>query len=65
MAFSLSWGTTQSELISGLSRWGTSNQSRTIRFNVQNSANCAGPKSNVQSGSAISSFTDWKDTRSI
>jgi hypothetical protein len=52
MAFSLSWGTTQSELISGLSRWGTSNQSRTIRFNVQNSSNCGGSTGFTQSGVA-------------
>jgi hypothetical protein len=52
MAFSLSWGTTQSGLISGPGGWVTSNQGRTIRFNIQNSSNCGGSTGFTQSGVA-------------
>jgi hypothetical protein len=57
MAFNLSWNTTQSGLVAGAGGWVISDQGRTIRFNVQNSANCGGSNSGTQSGVATATIS--------
>ncbi len=53
---SINWSTSQTGVSSPFG-WNLSNGGNTIRFDVQNSANCGGPNSNVQSGSATASLT--------
>jgi hypothetical protein len=54
---SLSWSTSQSNIISGIpGGWVIENDGRSIRFVIQNSANCGGPNNSVQSGTAVATI---------
>lgn len=54
---SILWNTTQSGLISGIEGgWQISNAGLRVRFDMQDSANCGGPNSSVQSGTATGSI---------
>jgi hypothetical protein len=54
---SVSWSTSQSNVISGIpGGWVIENDGRSIRFVIQNSANCGGPNGSVQSGFAVASI---------
>jgi hypothetical protein len=55
VSLAVSWATSQSGLVS-TGGWVVSNGGRTIRFNVENSANCGGPNSNTQSGTATATI---------
>ena len=50
------WTTTQSGVGSPYG-WNVSNNGKTIRFDIQNSANCGGPNNNTQSGQALANFS--------
>lgn len=54
-AVSVSWTTSQSGVASPYG-WNTSNGGRTIRFDVQDSADCGGPNGNIQSGIATATL---------
>jgi hypothetical protein len=54
---SLSWSTSQSNIISGIpGGWVIENDGRSIRFVIQNSADCGGPNGSVQSGTAVATI---------
>lgn len=54
-AVSINWSLSQSG-VSAPYGWNISNGGRTIRFDVQNSADCGGPNGNIQSGVATATL---------
>lgn len=59
----VTWSTVQSGIVAGPQPggWSITNSGRRIRFNVQDSANCAGPNSNIQSGIATATIVTFAD----
>jgi hypothetical protein len=53
---SVNWSVSQAG-VSAPYGWNISNSGNTIRFDVQDSANCGGPNGNVQSGTALATLT--------
>lgn len=55
---SVAWTTTQNGIIAGIEGgWQISNGGLRIRYDMQDSANCGGPNSNVQTGTAVGSIS--------
>lgn len=52
----IGWTTTQSGVSSPYG-WDVSDDGKTIRFDIENSANCGGPNNNTQSGQALANFS--------
>jgi hypothetical protein len=55
--FNIAWNTTTTGLVAGPGGWVITDGGLTIRYNVQNSANCGGPNPNIQTGTASGTIT--------
>jgi hypothetical protein len=54
--FSIIWNLSYTGIVGGSSPWIVSNNNKRIRYNVENSLNCGGINSNIQTGTAVANI---------